>query len=159
MKKSYTRFTGHFNDHADAPGQYGASNCPMATTSDSAWSPGCDLRAKLHQRIRMVIKMASEPCVFFSSSTRDKSSTITIIKLIYCFKQNQEKAPSATSSGGLPMCLIWHIHIIHAVGGANNSPWWGWLGVVLCFEQHKKMYYSYVGILRSDSFWFLLEQT
>ena len=26
----------------------------------------------------------------------------------------------------------------HAEGGANGSLWWGWLGVVLCFEKCKK---------------------
>jgi hypothetical protein len=86
----------------------------------------------------MVIKMAGKPYVFFSLLTRDNSITVIIINLIYCFNQNQAKAPLATPSGGSPVCYIWHIHQIHAVGGANGSPWWGWLGVVLCFKQRKK---------------------
>ena len=60
--------------------------------------------AALHQRIRMVIKMAREPRVFFSSLTRNKSSKVTILKLIYCFKQYQATAPLATPSGGSPVC-------------------------------------------------------
>jgi hypothetical protein len=38
-----------------------------------------EMRAALHQRIRMVIKMASKPYVYFSLSTRDKSSMVAII--------------------------------------------------------------------------------
>ena len=62
------------------------------------------MRAASHQRIRMVIKMASKNHVFFSLLTRENSSTVTIIKLIYSFKQNQAAAPLATPLGGSPVC-------------------------------------------------------
>ena len=89
-----------------------------------------EMHGTLHRRICVVIKMTSKPCLFFSLSTRNKSSTVTIVKLIYCFKQNQATSPSATPWAG---CYIWIRQLIHAVGWANGSPWWGWLGVVLCF--------------------------
>ncbi len=69
---------------------------------------------------------------------------VTIVKLIYNFKQNQATAPLRSPLGGLPACWIGRICLIHSVGGANGSPWWWWLGVVLCFEKREKMYYSYV---------------
>ena len=40
------------------------------------------MRYELQRRIRMVIEIADEPSVFFSSSTRDKSNTATILKII-----------------------------------------------------------------------------
>ena len=95
------------------------------------------MRAALHQRICMVIEMARNPSVFFSSPTRNKSNKVTISKLIYCFKQNQATAPSATPSGGSPVCYILHIHLIHAVGGANSSPWWGGWGL-FCVSNNAK---------------------
>jgi len=59
---------------ADVPGKYGASNHQMVTFS----APGKALvvinwamLATLHQRIHMVIKMASKPSVFLSLSTRN----------------------------------------------------------------------------------------
>ena len=146
---------------ADVPGQYGVSNCPMVTFSGSAWSPGCALSgdarriAPAHphglqngQRTLCIFG------VFFSLSTRDTSNKVTILKLIYYFKQNRATAPLATPLGRSPACYIGLIRLIHSVGGANVSPWWWWLGVVLCFKNAKKTYYSYVEILRSDSFWF-----
>ena len=118
-----------------------------------------EMCAASHQRIRMVIKMASKICVFFSLLTRDNNSTVTIIKLIYSFKQNQAAAPSATPSGGSPACKIWYIHQIHAVVGANDSPWWGGWGLFGVLNNAKKVYYSHVGFLQSNSFWFPLERT
>ncbi len=60
--------------------------------------------AELQQRIRMVIKIAGKPSVFCSLSTREYSSRVTITKLIYCFKQNQETAPLRSPLGGSPAC-------------------------------------------------------
>ena len=62
------------------------------------------MRAKLQRRIRMVIKTVGEPSVFFSSSTREYISRITISKLIYYFKQNQATAPLRSPLGRLPTC-------------------------------------------------------
>ena len=150
---------------ADAPGGYGASNRPKMVTSNGSpphealvvlhWT----MRATLHRRIRMVIKTASKPSVFFFIVNYKLKQYVTISQPIYCFKQNRATSPSVTPLGGLPVSKILHIHLIHAVGGANGSPWWGWLGVVLCFKQRKKMYYSFIVILRSNSFWFPLERT
>ncbi len=53
------------------------------------------MRAKLHRRIHMVIEMASKPIVFFSFSTREYSSRITISKLIYCLKKNKHQRARA----------------------------------------------------------------
>ena len=112
------------------------------------------MRTGLHRGICMVIKMASKPIVFFSSSTRNYSNIVTISKLIYCFKQNQATAPLRLPSGGSPMCYIGCIRLIHSIGGANGSPWWWWMGIMLCFKKHEKTYYSYLEILQSDSCWF-----
>jgi len=105
------------------------------------------------------LKLASKPSVFFFIVNYKLKQYVTISQPIYCFKQNRATSPSVTPLGGLPVSKILHIHLIHAVGGANGSPWWGWLGVVLCFKQRKKMYYSFIVILRSNSFWFPLERT
>ncbi len=143
---------------ADVPGQYCANNCLMETFSSSVWSPGCALSgdalriALAHPHGHQNGQQTS--CIIFSSSTRDKSSMVTILKLVYCFKQNQATAPLHSPSGGLPACEIGRIRLIHSVGEANGSPWWWWLGVVLCFEKCEKTYYSYVEILWSNSFWF-----
>ena len=56
---------------ADAPGQYGASNCPMVKPLLEALVVIYQaMRTALHRRIFMVIEMASKPSVFFSLSTR-----------------------------------------------------------------------------------------
>ena len=60
------------------------------------------MHATLHQRIRMVIKVARENLVLFSLLTRDNNSTVTMRKLIYSFEQNQAVAPLATPLGGSP---------------------------------------------------------
>ena len=96
------------------------------------------MRSESQRRIHMVIEMASKPIVFFSSSTRNYSNIVTILKLIYCFKQNQVTVPSHSPLGGFSACYIGRIHLIYSVGGANGSPWWWWLGVVLCFEKREK---------------------
>ncbi len=140
---------------ADVPGQYGANNCPMETFSGSTRSPGVlypEMRSESQRRICMVFKIAGKPSVFFSLLTRHISNIVTILKLIYCFKQNQATAPLRSPSDRSPTCWIGRICLIHSVGGANGSPWWWWLGVVLCFEKRKKTYYSYVKILQCDSF-------
>ena len=52
---------------ADVPGQYGANNRPMETSVAPRKALGVlywTMCAELHRRIRMVIKMASEPSVF-----------------------------------------------------------------------------------------------
>ena len=92
---------------ADAPGQYGANNCLMATSSGSAYSPGCALLGDL-RRVAPAHphghQNGKKKLFIFSLLTRDKSSTVTIIKLIYSFKQIQAAAPSATPWGGSPVC-------------------------------------------------------
>ena len=62
------------------------------------------MRSESQRRIRMVVEFAGEPSVFFSLSSRNKSNTVTISKLIYCFKQNQATAPLRSSLGGSPVC-------------------------------------------------------
>ncbi len=62
------------------------------------------MRTELQRRICMVIEIAGEPSVFFSLSTREYSSRLTISKLDYCFEQNQATAPLRSPSGGLPGC-------------------------------------------------------
>jgi hypothetical protein len=62
------------------------------------------MRSKLQRRICMVIKIAGKSSLFFSLSTREYSSRITISKLIYCFKQNPATALLRSPSGGLPVC-------------------------------------------------------
>ena len=147
---------------ADVPGQYGANNCQKATFSGSLWSPGRALLgdarqiATAHPHGHQNGQQTS--CIIFSLSTRDKSSMITILKLVNPFEQNQATAPSRSPLGGSPVCWIGRIRLIHSVGGANGSPWWWWLGVVLCIKKRKKTYYSYEEILQSDSFWFLPER-
>ena len=89
------------------------------------------------------------------SGRRYTSIEVKLLKVVYWFKQNRATAPLATPSGGSPAGYIGRIRLIHSVGGVNGSPWWWWLGVVLvCFEQRKKTYYSYIEILRSNSVWF-----
>ena len=61
------------------------------------------MRAKSHRRIRMVIKMASKPILFFHHQL-EIINIVTILKLIYCFKQNQATAPSRSPSDGSPAC-------------------------------------------------------
>jgi hypothetical protein len=63
-----------------------------------------EMCAKLQRRIRMVIAIAGELSVFFSLSTSEYSSRLTISKIISCFEQNQATAPSRSPSGGLPAC-------------------------------------------------------
>ena len=130
---------------ADVPGQYGANNCPMETFSGSAWSPGCALSGDARRitpahphGLRNGQQTSCIFCVFFSLSTRDTSNKVTILKLIYCFKQNQVTATLATTLGGSLGCSIGRIHLINSLGGANGSQWWWWLGVVLCFEKREK---------------------
>ena len=58
----------------DVPGQYGVNNHPMATFSAPREALAVlyrAMRAKSQRRIRMVIEIAGEPSVFFSSLTRN----------------------------------------------------------------------------------------
>ena len=63
------------------------------------------ISAKLQQRILMVIKISGEPSVFCSLSTREYSSRVTITKLIYCLKKNEQQRPCAHPWAGRP-CVI-----------------------------------------------------
>ncbi len=62
------------------------------------------MRSELQQRICMVFENAGEPSVIFSLLTRHISNIVTILKLIYCFKQNQATAPLRLPLGGSPTC-------------------------------------------------------
>ena len=138
MKKKVLR---QFNDHGGRRGntvriitRWRRSVAPHEALVVLYWA----MRSESQRHIRMVIEIAGEPSVFFSSSTGEYSSRRTISRLIYCFKQNQATAPSRSPSCGSPACYIGRIGLIHSVGGTNGSPWWGWWGVVLCFKKRKK---------------------
>ena len=94
----------------DHGGRAGAKRCKIAQKRRSVAPREAlvvlyrAMRAELHRRIRMVFEIAGKPSVFFSLSTRHISNIVTILKLIYCFKQNQATAPLRSPSGGSPTC-------------------------------------------------------
>ena len=100
------------NNHTDDHGGHaGAIRCEWSPNGDIQWlrvkpwscsigrcAPNCNGASAWS------LKLPANLVYYFSLSTKNKSNTVTIFKLIYCFKQNPATALLRSPSGGLPVC-------------------------------------------------------